>query len=453
MPPKKKSRKDVIDIPTIVWQRLSADGTHYITFPTTFTDTIEPLLKEGKNPQQTITVDNTTFQVNMKDMTAVEGTAAAVKIRRLQKGLWEYPDDQGIYTQLYDEDNDLIEDAWRKCTESTDGVSTPFSTQALSWNKGYSTVYTFTFSAPTVYPPSVAQKNNDSGRVRDFKRQEPDAPSIKWDLTNFGIQGMTLDDDANAGAGQRKVCAGAAEDKVDETVAAAPAAPSAPIQVAETAASLVAQPAMAVGADIFQPPATWAPQTMPIERFLVQPGTDEYKTVTEPFIQKLKTTTTIKSVHRLQNKLLWKFYALTRHKVALRNNGNPNERLLFHGARVKENMDAITNFGFDMRVARNGLAGVGIYFAVHSSYSNSGYVYYDQAKKEKQMLVCRVTVGSCTKGKHGLVRPPPKSKKKGDTGDLYDSVHNNEDVMYIVFDNTQAYPEYVITYAANNAWN
>ena len=144
--------------------------------------------------------------------------------------------------------------------------------------------------------------------------------------------------------------------------------------------------------------------------------------------------------------MLWKFYALTRYRVAMRNSGNPNEKYLYHGARVRENMDAIINFGFDMRVARNGLAGVGIYFAVHSSYSNCGYVLYDPATKTKEMFVCRVAVGSCTKGKSGMVRPPPKSKKKADQGDLYDSVHNNEDVMYIVFDNTQAYPEYLIKY-------
>ena len=452
MPPKKKSRKDAVVIPVALWQALSPNGKYYVSLPEAFTEKVEPILKEGKNPKQTIVVGTDSHQVDVKDMTISTNGGAVTKLRRLQKGLWEYPDDQGIYTQLYDEDNDLIEDAWRRCTENVTGASDPFSTQQLSWNKGYNTIYTFTFSDPTVFPPSVSQKNNDSGRVRDFKRQEPDAPSIKWDLTNFGIQGMVLGEDPAATSG-RKTCAGA-EDETADTTTATTAAVNVPFTPSSGAvASLVSQPALAVGLDVFQPPATWAPQTLPIERFLVQPGTDEYNSVTQPFLQKLKTQTTIKSVHRLQNKLLWKFYALTRHKVALRNNGNPNERMLFHGARVKENMDAITNFGFDMRVARNGLAGVGIYFAVHSSYSNSGYVYYDQAKQEKQMLVCRVTVGSCTKGKQGLLRPPAKSKKKDDAGDLYDSVHNNEDVMYIVFDNTQAYPEYLITYSANNAWN
>ena len=37
-------------------------------------------------------------------------------------------------------------------------------------------------------------------------------------------------------------------------------------------------------------------------------------------------------------------------------------------------MDAIINFGFDMRVAASGLYGVGIYFAVNAQYSDSGYV-------------------------------------------------------------------------------
>ena len=52
------------------------------------------------------------------------------------------------------------------------------------------------------------------------------------------------------------------------------------------------------------------------------------------------------SLTRIQNHALWPFYALTRKSLADKYKGDPNEKMLFHGARVRANMDAITNFGY-----------------------------------------------------------------------------------------------------------
>ena len=54
----------------------------------------------------------------------------------------------------------------------------------------------------------------------------------------------------------------------------------------------------------------------------------------------------------------------------------------------------------------------------------------------------RVTLGDVGKGKHGLRRPPTKGHKKDD---LYDSVGNGSGV-FVIFDNFQSYPEYIITF-------
>jgi hypothetical protein len=52
-------------------------------------------------------------------------------------------------------------------------------------------------------------------------------------------------------------------------------------------------------------------------------------------------------------------------------------------------------------------------------------------------------LGDVGKGKHGLRRPP---NKYGSTkGDLHDSVGNGSGV-FVIFDNFQSYPEYIITY-------
>jgi hypothetical protein len=86
-----------------------------------------------------------------------------------------------------------------------------------------------------------------------------------------------------------------------------------------------------------------------------------------------------------------------------------------------------------------GAIGAGVYFG-YSSATSSGYVVHNGGKwGVHRMLYCRVTLGSVGIGKNGLRRPPEKSK-----GKLYDSVGTN--VMAVIFDNNQSYPEYVIHY-------
>merc|ERR1711862_249003 len=119
-----------------------------------------------------------------------------------------------------------------------------------------------------------------------------------------------------------------------------------------------------------------------------------------------------------------------------------NQMMLFHGARERKNMDAITNFGFDLRVANDGMYGVGIYFAVNAQYSDSGYVLQNK-DKSKEMFICRVLTGRHVAGKHGIRRPPPVDTKNPN-GELYDSVTGGKPViMHVVFDNSMALPEYV----------
>jgi len=98
-----------------------------------------------------------------------------------------------------------------------------------------------------------------------------------------------------------------------------------------------------------------------------------------------------------------------------------------------------------------GAIGAGVYFA-HSSATSSSYVA--GTASQKKMLFCFVAVGEIGPGAHGLRRPPPKRtapNKVGTAGvvvgseELYDSVGNDGGV-YVVFDNYQAYPAYVIHY-------
>ena len=409
MAPKKKLRPETVFEP--VWQYHSPTTTLWTRFTPTTCATLEtstvPL------PTTEIIHGGTSWTVDCAKKQATDSNgSASILIRRIGKGVWEYPDDQGIHVAFYDEDNDVIESAYRSCAMEcvTKGS---FQTTALTWNKGYDSKYSFEFDNDAVGGITAVQKNEDSGTLRSLRRSEAAAVQ-PWTLPTYGIASMALPTLTDA-------------------------AKSSGVAV--------------VDKSVMDPPATWQPQTSPLQFFTVPSGTAEYNSIIKPFMKTLQQKdATVHSLERIQNDMLWKFYALTRHRVATCNGGDPNERLLYHGARARENMDAIINFGFDMRVANSGSAGVGIYFAVHASYSNSGYVLRNASSGVKEIFVCRVSIGSCTQGKHGLLRPPAKSGKKTEKDQLHDSVHNNMNVMFIVFDNCQAYPEYLIKYKTKSGW-
>lgn len=86
--------------------------------------------------------------------------------------------------------------------------------------------------------------------------------------------------------------------------------------------------------------------------------------------------------------------------------------------------------------------GNGVYFAIDPSYSAQGYAKPDQLG-HKRMYLARVLVGDFTTGRSGLIAPPAKTST---TADLYDSVTDPQQSMFVIFHDVQAYPEYLITF-------
>lgn len=90
--------------------------------------------------------------------------------------------------------------------------------------------------------------------------------------------------------------------------------------------------------------------------------------------------------------------------------------------------------------------GRGVYFARDASYSaRNTYSPRDVNNNNKYIFVARVLTGQYALGKSDDVQPPPKHS---DGKDLYDS--NVDDVtnphIFVIFHDTQAYPEYLITF-------
>ncbi|KAK3706420.1 hypothetical protein QZH41_018634, partial [Actinostola sp. cb2023] len=174
----------------------------------------------------------------------------------------------------------------------------------------------------------------------------------------------------------------------------------------------------------------------------------EYKTADEKFQSTMVSSKAVIKIERIQNPDLW--IAFTQKKARMQSKASntlPEERpQLFHGTNL-DVREAICQQGFDWRMCgKHGtLYGKGSYFACNAGYSHRYTDHYDGG--HRYMFIARVLVGSYAVGEKSRTRPPPKDRSKP-YGDLYDSCVNDEvnPSIFVVFDNNQAYPEYLITY-------
>ncbi|KAL3975735.1 ryanodine receptor 1 [Sarotherodon galilaeus] len=152
-----------------------------------------------------------------------------------------------------------------------------------------------------------------------------------------------------------------------------------------------------------------------------------------------------KDIERVQNPSLWQNYQIMKKQMEVKNKHTNNELLLFHGT-TDTSSHLINKQGFNRSYAGKHAAiyGNGSYFAVDPGYSAGNYATPDTSG-HKRMYQARVLVGDYTQGQKGLLTPPPKS---GSASDLYDSLTDDtaNPTMFVVFNDIQAYPEYLITF-------
>lgn len=233
-----------------------------------------------------------------------------------------------------------------------------------------------------------------------------------------------------------------------------------------------------------------------------QADAEEVQRVLQRFEASGMSRASVVRVQRVQHKKLWTRYVDRRNEVAelcrtrgvhfahMPNNGagdwpdrgdagrRTNERMLFHGADAGA-VSLITTGGFECRIASMGGAlGAGAYFAEDSTYSHqyslmpphsapgpgAGYRYGAQQAQAPPthvpgasrtavqpangmivMILSRVSLGAV-----GNAAPQIRIAPSG-----YNSVGNGgtrgQSSIYAVFDNYQAYPEYVITYSSRGS--
>ena len=162
----------------------------------------------------------------------------------------------------------------------------------------------------------------------------------------------------------------------------------------------------------------------------------------------------IYKIERIQNLWLWDAFGVQLKSVYAKNDGELNERFLFHGTRkVTPKAIYASKQGFDLRCSRQGcLLGEGTYFAERLEYSHN---YAHQLPNGMfQMFLARVITGiSCTYEREDRsLKAPPLKERYGDgsskVNERYDSttIVLKDSRIYAVYELYRAYPEYLITY-------
>ena len=191
-------------------------------------------------------------------------------------------------------------------------------------------------------------------------------------------------------------------------------------------------------------PKEWEPQTDNVAIKEVTIGSPEWKHVAQLVLDTLPQVDVMK-IERIQNRYLWEKYIFHARRMKEKNNGNINEKELFHGTSgtVPEKIYVDEEEGFDMRFSRSGMWGQGNYFAEKASYSDN-YAYQDP-NGTKQLFLAKVLTGDSIELKSDTkLRMPPV--KEGSV--RYDTVNGvtHGCRVYISYSNDKAYPFYLITY-------
>ncbi|NWZ96911.1 PAR14 polymerase, partial [Nesospiza acunhae] len=194
-------------------------------------------------------------------------------------------------------------------------------------------------------------------------------------------------------------------------------------------------------------PPTWDPmENEQLKIVELKPDSREYKDVQGRFLQTCQLFR-IEKIERVQNQYLWKNYQIKKCEIDKKNGNRNNERLLFHGT-SQESLTLINKQGFNRSYAGMHAAnfGNGTYFAVNASYSANDFYSKPDVNGKKYMYLARVLVGEYSLGRKGSITPARKNVSN--SVDLYDSSTDNvsQPSMFIIFNDIQAYPEYLITF-------
>ncbi|XP_032438307.1 protein mono-ADP-ribosyltransferase PARP14-like [Xiphophorus hellerii] len=193
-------------------------------------------------------------------------------------------------------------------------------------------------------------------------------------------------------------------------------------------------------------PPQWEPMNgQQFKKVELDPKSTEYQNVADNFHK--TTSYNIHKIERVQNVFLWHAFNICRRRILSKNGeADLGEKFLYHGTSAKS-CDTIERDRFDRSYAGQHAAvfGKGVYFAVNAKYSATKYSLADESGL-KRLYMARVITGRYTVGSSTMKAPPPRGT---DPTDCFDSLVNCqvEPVIFVIFHDDQAYPEYLITFS------
>ena len=136
------------------------------------------------------------------------------------------------------------------------------------------------------------------------------------------------------------------------------------------------------------------------------------------------------------------------HKYLVSQQGNPELKLDKITVKYCNQGNDFVDYIYNYTSFSGVIYGKGVYFGVTAHLSNR---YTTENLGRRNMYLCRVLVGSYTKGSEDVVVPPYKDEA---TKTRYDSVVDKlqNPSVFAVFQDAVAYPEYLITYEMDDEY-
>ncbi|XP_041040237.1 protein mono-ADP-ribosyltransferase PARP10 isoform X2 [Carcharodon carcharias] len=184
-----------------------------------------------------------------------------------------------------------------------------------------------------------------------------------------------------------------------------------------------------------------------IELVQLNEASEEYSKMVRHFYDSLKdlhNKIRIIKVEKVNNPLLYQQYMLKKASmVAVQTNV---ERVLYHGT-TEESTKEIYVHGFNRSFSGKNASvyGQGVYFALNAVVSAQDQYSPPNANGHKFVFVAKVLTGAYTNGKSNMKTPPLKENSEMPL--RYDSLVDNcnNPKIFVIFNDTQAYPQYLIT--------
>lgn len=176
----------------------------------------------------------------------------------------------------------------------------------------------------------------------------------------------------------------------------------------------------------------------PVRLVFLPKKSQEFEKIEQFFVESLgQTSTIVFSIRKIENLRLEMIFRNFEEKF-------PRTTVqLFHGTSSSEQQNFIVHQGFSSSFCPNGLIGDGVYFAVKASYSNQNPFVLKRTAHRRELFLCRVVLGRSVQG-HFQYNASTLQTLGAQS--VFHHENPKENDMFCIFEQFQAFPEFIIQY-------